>query len=179
MNGDSGMNEITKFDFKGNDIQTIMDEKGEPWFVAKDAATILSYASPDKAYRHCKHLKLFTSAISVGLHPSTKIIPESDLYRLVLNSHKPEAVEFQDWVTDVVLPAIRKTGGYVQGEESMSDDELALAAIQMLQRKVDERQKVIEAQALQLTEQGPKALLSSMILSTPPPPTRSRTPPGS
>ena len=103
---------------------------------------------------HCKYAKLFKSPDSGRLTNSPygiTIIPESDLYRLIIRSKLPAAEEFECWVTEEVLPAIRKTGSYVQGEESMSDDELALAAIQMLQRKVAERQKVIEAQALQIT----------------------------
>ena len=45
------------------------------------------------------------------------IISESGLYKLIMRSDKPEAKGFQDWVTKVVLPAIRKDGGYVQGEQ--------------------------------------------------------------
>ncbi len=57
------------------------------------------------------------------------LISESGLYKLVMRSDKPEVREFQNWVTKVVLPAIRKDGGYIHGEEhmvsgAMNEDEL-------------------------------------------------------
>lgn len=54
-----------------------------------------------------------------GLYQIT-IISESGLYKLVMRSDKPQAKPFQDWVTKVVLPAIRKDGAYVMGEEKVS-----------------------------------------------------------
>lgn len=57
---------------------------------------------------------LFVGLVKV---PSLSIISESGLYKLVMRSDKPEAKEFQNWVTRVVLPAIRKDGGYIHGEE--------------------------------------------------------------
>lgn len=52
-------------------------------------------------------------------NPNKKLISESGLYKLVLRSDKPEAKPFQDWGTKVVLPAIRKDGGHVLGEEKV------------------------------------------------------------
>lgn len=43
-----------------------------------------------------------------------KIIPESDVYRLVMRSNLPNAERFQDWVVEEVLPSIRRAGGYGQ-----------------------------------------------------------------
>jgi prophage antirepressor-like protein len=91
--------------------------------------------------------------------PSLTLISESGLYKLVLRSNKPEARQFQDWVTRDVLPAIRKDGAYIMGEEKvasgeMDEDEFVLKAISILQRKVERitaerdqaRQEVVEAQ---------------------------------
>ena len=44
-------------------------------------------------------------------------LTESGVYKLIFKSHKEEAEKFQDWVTDEVLPTIRKTGGYVNNDE--------------------------------------------------------------
>lgn len=56
----------------------------------------------------------------VGLKPGRplKFVSESGLYKLIMRSDKPEARKFQDWVTREVLPAIRKTGGYLLNEEA-------------------------------------------------------------
>lgn len=71
-----------------------------------------------------------------------KLISESGLYKLSFCSTKPQARAFTDWVTEVVLPAIRKDGGYIAGEEKvatgqMDEDELVLRAMEVLKRKVE------------------------------------------
>lgn len=62
-----------------------------------------------------------------GLRPGKDLIAvsESGLYDLALRSDKPEARDFQDWVTRVVLPAIRKDGAYVMGEEKVATGEVS------------------------------------------------------
>ncbi len=71
-----------------------------------------------------------------------KVISEGGLNRLIMRSDKPEARPFQDWITDVVLPSIRKDGAYIMGEEKvvsgeMDEDEFVLKAMAILQRKVE------------------------------------------
>lgn len=69
-----------------------------------------------------------TLGISKGKrgNPNTMVISESGLYKLILKSRKPEAVEFQRWVTEQVLPTIRKTGGYMVPTLTVAADESAL-----------------------------------------------------
>ena len=77
--------------------------------------------------RHCKRAKLLKSTETDVLEIPPRgllIIPESDLYRLIMRSNMPDAERFQDWVMEEVLPKIRKHGGYIVGEEKMDDDEL-------------------------------------------------------
>ncbi len=96
----------------------VVDQNGEPWFIAKDVATALGYENPRKAVRdHCKHVKLLKSNESELFTISPRgmnIISEQDVYRLIMRSNLPTAVKFQDWVCEDVLPSIRKTGGFVQ-----------------------------------------------------------------
>lgn len=88
----------------------------EPWFVANDVASALGYAVPKKAViDHCKYAEIFKGTDSVPLTDSPRgisIIPESDVYRLIMRSNLPNAERFQDWVVEEVLPSIRKTGNY-------------------------------------------------------------------
>lgn len=70
------------------------------------------------------------------------LITESGLYKLVMRSDKPEATEFQNWVTKVVLPAIDEDGGYIHGEEhvvsgAMTEDELMARAFVAATRKLE------------------------------------------
>lgn len=72
----------------------------------------------------------------LGREQEATFINESNLYKVIFQSRKPEAEKFTEWVTSEVLPAIRKTGGYIAGEENMNEDELVLKAIEVMQRKV-------------------------------------------
>jgi len=132
---------------------TVWDRDGEPWFVAKETLAALGMDLTNGGpARYMKHLDQ-TEKTKVtrkelpqlfrGSHaPSYLMISEAGLYKLIMRSNKPEAIQFQDWVTKVVLPAIRKDGAYVQGEEKvasgeLSEDEFILKAVQILQNKVD------------------------------------------
>lgn len=94
----------------------IIDRDGEPWFVAKDVASILGYSNPQKAIRdHCKAAEKVGVNETFTLDPQTIVIPERDLYRLIIRSKLPTAERFEEWVFGEVLPSIRKTGGYQIG----------------------------------------------------------------
>lgn len=104
---------IPLFTFDGFDVRVIAID-GEPWFVAKDIAEVLGYTNTRKAVRdHCKAAKPVGGNDSfLLLDPQTIVIPERDMYRLVLKSQLPAAERFEEWVVSEVLPSIRKTGGY-------------------------------------------------------------------
>lgn len=125
----------------GADIRVI-DIDGDPWFVAKDVAQVLGYATPQKAVRdHCKA----STTVPKRNGGYLTIIPERDVYRLIMRSKLPAAEAFEDWVVGTVLPAIRKDGGYVRGEEKVETEEdleaLALRTMEMLRKKLEEKKK--------------------------------------
>ncbi len=60
------------------------------------------------------------------------IVSEARLYKLIMRSTKPEAKKFQNWVTGTVLPAIRKDGLYVRGEEKVSAGEMDLEELTLI-----------------------------------------------
>ncbi|MBO2688482.1 BRO family protein [Shewanella algae] len=100
---------------------------GQPYFVAKDVAETLGFTHVPKANALCpsrvvlKKSEVCTAKVQTlfdsKTQPSVTLIPESDLYRLVMRSKLPSAQAFQDWVCGTVLPAIRKDGAYIMGEE--------------------------------------------------------------
>lgn len=137
-------NEIQKFDFKGAPLRTLTDEAGEPWFVAKDVCDILEISNPSDALKRLDDDE--RSRVNLGRQGETNIVNEAGLYVLVLGSRKPEAHEFQRWVTHEVLPSIRKHGGYMAGQERMTPEQMALASMRWLQSKVDEQAKQLKAQ---------------------------------
>lgn len=121
---------------------------GKPWFVAADVCRVLGYnvkadgtVNTNNALRPLRDDEVSSRLIiETGGRPN-KVISESGLYKLIMRSDKPEARDFQRWVTRDVLPAIRKDGGYFIGEEKvatgeMTEDELVAKAMAVLQRKV-------------------------------------------
>ena len=63
-------------------------------------------------------------------------LTESGVYKLIFKSHKEEAEKFQDWVTDEVLPTMRKTGGYLGADENMTDEEIMAKALMVAQKTI-------------------------------------------
>lgn len=141
-------NEIRKFDFRGAALRTLTDEAGEPWFVAKDVCDILGTDTRDlhKILESDEITNVDSIHIAQNGGKAPLIISEPGLYRLVMKSRKPEAKEFQRWVTHEVLPSIRKHGGYMAGQERMTPEQMALASMRWLQSKVDEQAKQLKAQ---------------------------------
>lgn len=110
------MSEIAIFKNEAFGNVRVVMKDGEPWFVASDVARALGYENISRdIQRHCKHAELFKSTETVPLDVPARgllAIPESDVYRLIMRSHLPAAEAFQDWIMEVVIPSIRKTGSY-------------------------------------------------------------------
>jgi len=140
------MNEIVLFEYSGSKIRTISKD-GEPWFVAKDIAEVLGYSNPQKAVRdHCKRTQPAGVNESFTLDPQTTIIPEADIYRLVMRSKLPGAEKFEAWVCDEVLPSIRKTGTFSAFQLPTSLPEALRLAADLAEQKM-QLEATISAQA--------------------------------
>ena len=152
-------NEIQKFDFKGASLRTLTDKAGEPWFVAKDVCDILGIdtnhlreALDDDEITNLRNSEVWNQPGRAPL-----IISEPGLYKLIMRSRKPEAKEFQRWVTHEVLPQIRKTGGYIPTTD-MDDDMTILAkAVMIGQRTMEAQKQRIAEQSEHIRELEPKA----------------------
>ncbi|WP_348532412.1 Bro-N domain-containing protein [Rhizobium sp. RU36D] len=103
----------------------VVEIDGQPWFVAADVCRILGLSQVTNALRNLGRDEITLTQIKGfrGSHINT--VSESGLYRLTMRSDKPEARQFQDWVTREVLPAIRKDGMYVVGEEKVKTGEMS------------------------------------------------------
>lgn len=134
----------------------VIEETGKPLFCGNDVAKALGYARPNDAISaHCRATVKRSTPIS-GKMQEINYIPEGDVYRLITHSKLPAAERFESWVFDTVLPSIRKTGGYIQGEESMSDDDLIARALVMAQKKIELREHQLKEKDAQLELQKPK-----------------------
>ncbi len=96
----------------------------------------------------------------------TWFITESGLYAVILRSDKPNAKKFRKWVTSEVLPSIRKNGGYIAGQETLSDDELLSKALLVAHNKIAERDKIIEQKQARIEQMKPKAIFADAVATS-------------
>ena len=147
-------------------VRMATDEKGEPWFCAKDLCDALGYKRASETVN--QHVKSSDTVkhrvarpaknrfgISEGKVQVVQMIfvNESGFYALVLGSKLPSALMFKDWVTSVVLPQIRKTGGYIPVNEGESEEEMIRNAEQILRATLKEKEALLEKQKELLKEQ--------------------------
>ena len=158
-------------------VRTTINKKGEPWFCAKDLCDVLGYKRADLAVKqHVNPLDAAKRCIKVDIRMksdgtiSQRLTPmifvnESGFYALVLGSKLASAVKFKDWVTSVVLPQIRKTGGYIPVKEGESEEETIRNAEEILRATLKKKEELLEQQKKLIEEQkarldGQKALIA-------------------
>ena len=146
-------------------VRTATDEKGEPWFCAKDLCDVLGYK---RAYDTVKQRVRSSDTIKYSVTRTVKnrygecsgrgvvvqmiFVNESGFYALVLGSKLPSAVKFKDWVPSVVLPQIRKTGGYIPVKEGESEEETIRNAEEILRATLKKKEMLLEQQKKLLEE---------------------------
>ena len=146
-------------------VRTATDEKGEPWFCAKDLCDALGYKNSSSAVsqhvRSSDIVKRYVArpaknrfGVCEGKMQIVQMIfvNESGFYALVLGSKLPSALMFKDWVTSVVLPQIRKTGGYIPVHEGESEEETIRNAEEILRATLKEKEMLLEQQRKLLEE---------------------------
>ena len=147
-------------------VRIVTDEKGEPWFCAKDLCDVLGYR---RAYDTVKQRVSSSDTIKYSVTRTVKnrygecsgrglvvqmiFVNESGFYALVLGSKLATAVKFKDWVTSVVLPQIRKTGGYIPVHEGESEEETIRNAEKILRVTLKKKEELLEQQKKLIEEQ--------------------------
>ncbi|MDR2309039.1 MAG: Bro-N domain-containing protein [Paucimonas sp.] len=151
---------LVPFSFKGTPVRVVTDEHGEPWFVGKDVCDLLGYANASKAMGdHCRGVtKRYPILDSLGRTQEARVLSEGDTLRLIVNSTMPAAQEFEAWVFDEVLPAIRRTGSY---QRPMTPAEQLLAQAQTMVTL--ERQQAEQQVALERVEHRVEELSQTMV----------------
>jgi anti-repressor protein len=162
------MKDIQQFNFKGNQLRTLTDNQGEPWFVAKDVCDILNIDTNHlrDALDEDEITNLRNSEVWNQPGRAPLIISEPGLYKLIMRSRKPEAKEFQRWVTHEVLPQIRKTGGYIPTTDVDDDMTILAKAVMIGQRTMEEQKRRIASQESRIRELEPKALFADAVAAS-------------
>lgn len=164
------------FEFEGNKVRAVLDENGDPMFVASDIAKILGYGSAKDMARTLDADDKGTHEVpTLGGPQKMTVLTESGLYSAILSREvayvkEPEAQSFvkrfQRWVTHEVLPQIRRTGGYIPLDGFESDEQVMARALKIADRTLAERDRTIAAQAKQIDEQRPKVLFADAVAAS-------------
>lgn len=139
----------------------VLMRDGEPWFVARDVYEILDLGNSRQATSTLDDDEKDVIILdTLGGKQDMAIISESGLYALIFHSRKPEAKAFARWVRQVVLPSIRKTGGYGLAQSASSKRERERDPHARLARPED---RVLRAQPAALKACGLAGLDASHI----------------
>lgn len=138
-----------------------MSLNDEPWFVAKDVCDVLGIKTNHlrEDGRGLDDDEVLSLPNWEGRGSAPLIVSEAGFYKLVMRSRKPEAKAFQRWVTHEVLPAIRRTGGYMVAKQDETPE-------QIMARAVLVAQDTIERQKKQIDELKPKALFADAVAAS-------------
>lgn len=138
-----------------------MSLNDEPWFVAKDVCDVLGIKTNHlrEDGRGLDDDEVLSLPNWEGRGSAPLIVSEAGFYKLVMRSRKPEAKAFQRWVTHEVLPAIRRTGGYMVAAKDETPE-------QIMARAVLVAQDTIERQKKQIDELKPKALFADAVAAS-------------
>lgn len=149
------MNELKIFTFGTHAVRTV-EHQGDLWWVLKDVCEVLEISNPTVTASRLDADEVTKFDLG-GLSGVTNIINESGLYSVILRSDKPQAKPFRKWVTSEVLPSIRKTGGYIAGQNELSPEELMARALMVAQQTLADREARISALTVQTQIMQPKA----------------------
>lgn len=157
------MNHLEKaFNFQGMQLRTVVINN-EPWFVAKDVATILGFDHTPTMTRTLEDDEKGVHILHTpGGEQKMTIINEPGLYSAILKSRKSEAKQFKRWITHEVIPSIRKHGAYMTPEtieKVLADPD---TIIKLATNLKEERAKRMAAEAL-VEKQKPKVVFAKAV----------------
>lgn len=148
------MANIQVFEYQNNKVRTV-DVDGEAWFVLKDVCEVLHLGTTAKvAERLDDDEKGMNQIHTPGGTQNVTVVNESGLYHVILRSDKPEAAPFRRWVTNDVLPAIRKTGSY--NAPQLTRSQLLATALIAAHEELEEKDK-------QIAELTPKGVFADAV----------------
>lgn len=141
-----------------------INESGEPWFVATDVAKALGYRMASDMNRRLDDDEKGTRSMrTLGGAQELTVINEPGLYNAVLGSKLPEAKAFKRWVTHEVLPAIRKTGGYIAAKADETPEEIMARALRVADETMRRQKERIEGLAAENAAMRPKAIFADAV----------------
>lgn len=139
----------------------------EVWFAATDVAKALGYRDANQITRALdddeKRWSEGTLSECTHSHLGIRLINESGLYRVLMRSQRPEAVQFQRWLAHEVVPEIRRNGGYIATSTEDSDADIMARALLIAQKTIDRKNELIALHEATIEDMKPKALFADAV----------------
>lgn len=175
------MNDLQIFNNEEFGVIRTITKDNEPWFVGKDVCEAFGDTNYRRSLSNIDDSDKGVSQIETpGGKQNMVIINESGLYSLLFQMQPQKAKgvsqnesiiderieklhRFKHWVTRDVLPSIRKNGGYIAGQETLSDEELMAKALLVAQNKIAERDAIIERQQQKIEHDKAKVIFSDAV----------------
>ena len=155
------MNELQIFNSEEfGEVRTVV-LNSEPMFCLVDVCKALDIKNATDVAKRLDDDE--RTRLNLGRQGETNFVTESGLYAVILRSDKPNAKKFRKWITGEVLPSIRKNGGYIAGQETLSDEELLSKALMVAQRKIDEKNNIIAMQDSRIQGMIPKEIFADAV----------------
>ena len=148
------------------EVRTITKDN-EPMFCLADVCKALEISNVGNVKQRLSEKGIHTADTPTkgGLQKMI-FINEANLYKTIFQSRKESAERFTEWVTSEVLPSIRKNGGYIAGQETLSDEELMAKALLVANNKIAERDKIIEQKQARIEQMKPKEIFADAVATS-------------
>lgn len=151
------MNELMIFNNPEFGTIRTIDENSSVLFCGNDVAKALGYKSPKDAIAAHAKGAVKRRTLTDGGEQEMLFITEGDIYRLAARSKLPGAEKFESWIFDEVLPSIRRHGGYINGQQDMTAEELLARALKVADSMLADREARISRLSVQNQIMSPKA----------------------
>lgn len=139
------MNELQIFNNpEFGSVRTITKDN-EPMFCLADVCKALDITNAGNVKQRLSEKGIHNADTPTkGGMQNMVFINESNLYKVIFQSRKPSAERFTDWVTDEVIPSIRKNGGYIANQEQMTPEQIVANALIVAQNIISQKDRQIE-----------------------------------
>ena len=140
------MNELQIFNNEEFGSVRTITKDNEPMFCLADVCRALVIVNITNVKNRLKGDGVHTAEVidNLGRKQTATFINESNLYKVIFQSRKPSAERFTDWVTDEVIPSIRKNGGYIANQEQMTPEQIVANALIVAQNIISQKDRQIE-----------------------------------
>lgn len=161
-------NQIQVFSNENFGSVRVLGDSQNPLFCASDVCKALGYSSGRQTIQNLfgDDVYKLDTIDSLGRKQTSTFLNEPQVYRLIMRSNAKNAEKFQDWVCGEVLPSIRKNGGYIMGQEQMSESELLAQALMVANNVIERKSKELERARMQIEIDKPKVFIYESLMDS-------------